>query len=428
MFAKVTVAIFIFIMIGTAAAGLWAINAELRRSKASLLITEAQLQAAQESLSQYQESIYSLSSANDDLFQKLRGSYQDINEIQSRNRDVLKDVRRIHGQEIRELDSQNREVEASNRDLIKKLRKADVDKEDLQARNEEQAQSLQVSYEENRTLQGANDRLVTDLEDVRGENRSLIVDLDTVRSKLELSDHRYQELERQSGSVTQLEARMESLRSEIAKLETQRKPLLVRSSMGHFRCTGSMEPKITCLDSATYLKNFLPEDITVGTVISFKTVVGCSVTSGSVAHRVVKIKVENGVYYYWPKGDNNDKADGCWIPETNVAGYIIELHKNTAPQNAALRNMVNTAQSDVNKSLMDYQEKRDSYCGRGSTGTCYLPSYRIRVLDRLYEEYEIAWKYYSCSVDAAKEAIYWKEGPLYRPCFKALLGFQPSFP
>ena len=100
-----------------------------------------------------------------------------------------------------------------------------------------------------------------------------------------------------------------------------------------------MEPKVTCLDSATWLRNFNPEDIAIGVVIRLTPTPECDLGVAScVQPRVMDITEAHRTYYYWPKGDANADADGCWIPDTNVSRYVIELLKDTHPGNNNLRN------------------------------------------------------------------------------------------
>ena len=152
-----------------------------------------------------------------------------------------------------------------------------------------------------------------------------------------------------------LNSQIGRLNGEITELERRREPLIVDSHTAGFKCTGSMEPRITCLDSATRLENFNPEDIVVGAVISFTPTAACELDSGPVAHRVMSIRESSGTYLYWPKGDANADADGCWIPHTNVDSYMIELHRNTHAENSGLRNRVNTANADMNQALSNYE-------------------------------------------------------------------------
>ena len=153
-------------------------------------------------------------------------------------------------------------------------------------------------------------------------------------------------LRRDYNTLEDLYGDVEALREEIVELEAKRRPLILAVDTDSFACTGSMEPKITCLDEATWLENPKPEEIVVGSVISFypdcwtEEVVE---DAAGTAHRVMDIKVENGVYSYWPKGDANEEPDGCWVPFDHVQGYIIEIHKDVRPENAVLRDFVNDA-------------------------------------------------------------------------------------
>ena len=167
---------------------------------------------------------------------------------------------------------------------------------------------------------------------------------------------------------------LEELRAEIGRLQRMRQPLI----LGHndaeragFLCTGSMEPKITCLDEMIWLTDYRPEDITVGTVISYSP--DCwddTPETNSTAHRVMDIAVKNGVHYYWPKGDSNLEADGCWIPEQHVIGYLIDIHKNVRMENAHLRDMVNSARAAWRNALNAYAERLAYYCGNLTAEAC----------------------------------------------------------
>ena len=141
-----------------------------------------------------------------------------------------------------------------------------------------------------------------------------------------------------STTLSSLEERIGELKAEIDELESRRRALLVRSEVTEILCTGSMEPALTCLDSVTILTNFRPEDIVVGSIISFFEDGDTSTTP--FLHRVLERKVENGVNYFWPQGDAADGPDGYWVPEDWVEGYVTELHKNSHPENTELRNEV----------------------------------------------------------------------------------------
>ena len=172
-----------------------------------------------------------------------------------------------------------------------------------------------------------------------------------------------------TSAVADLESsagRLEELEAEIERLEELREPLIPNTTLGTFVCTGSMEPVITCLDEATYLVNFRPEDIIVGAVIGFLPLEECDlwgggIWDGAIVHRVKDIKVEDGVYWYWPQGDNNSGPDNCWIPEGNVGGYITELHKDVRPEKADLRSSVNQALTRQAEALAAYEMASTEY-------------------------------------------------------------------
>lgn len=243
----------------------------------------------------------------------------------------------------------------------------------------------------------------------------------------------YDDLLGRAGTLDQLAEQVAALEAEIRELEEKRRPLLLSVDRQGFYCTGSMEPKITCLDEATWLENPMPEEITVGTVISFNP--NCwedEPDDTSTAHRVMDIKVENGVYYYWPQGDASDRPDGCWVPFDHVDGYIIEIHKDVNPENAELRNSVNEARAsleaaleELNRLRAEYRAIIDRYCGRGvNPANCQLasPEYEIairafRAADSAYDDYEAAFNTWECWVESASNAIYRiGKPPLYVPC------------
>ncbi len=153
-----------------------------------------------------------------------------------------------------------------------------------------------------------------------------------------------------------------------------------------------MEPKITCLDSATWVGNFNPADVVVGAVISFAAPPECGLGNVHVAHRVVDIREDDGVYSYWPKGDALADADGCWVPHTNVYGYLIELSKDAYAENSGLRNRVNaaTAERDATYALFRaaeavYVQRHQQYCGY-APDACRLDAAGLAELNGLYAE------------------------------------------
>ena len=198
--------------------------------------------------------------------------------------------------------------------------------------------------------------------------------LDEMTQRFEARDADYtalytqhQQLVQAVRAVEELTARATGLRTEIATLEERRQPLLLamqRQRVEGFLCTGSMEPKLTCLDTATWMPDFSPEEIVVGTVISFDNRACWSdAVGGRSAHRVVATHIIDDVHYYWPKGDAHAHADGCWVPHTAVDGYLIELHRNTVTANAELRDNVNAANAAYSSAWEAYLDAIQAYCG-----------------------------------------------------------------
>ena len=221
-------------------------------------------------------------------------------------------------------------------------------------------------------------------------------------------------LQSSAGDVQRLEERAAALEAEIAELEARRKPLILRDSRGGFTCTGSMTPAITCMDEATWLDNFKPEDVVVGTTISFWAK-GCWEDADAdswYSHRVVDIKIEDGVRYFWPKGDSNTGPDECWVAERYVDGYIIEIHKNARPDNAELHGLMFAAKAEYNEAHKAYYGLRDRYCTRGAQCTVETSVYNRLVA--LGDALDAAWDLYDCWTDVAVDSEY--PGHIPRRC------------
>ena len=261
-------------------------------------------------------------------------------------------------------------------------------------------------------LGAANGRLQATLKGYRSQSATLKQDLaDAVqRAEEQLWDNQdlrvqYQDLQTLAGTVDTLDGRASDLRGVIADLEERRKPLILTRSNAPktgFRCTGSMEPTITCLDEAVWLEDFRPEDVAVGAVISYDPDCNEAEANGTgTSHRVMDIKVRNGVYQYWPKGDANDEPDGCWVPHTNVTGYIIKLHRDAAPENAWSRDWVNgakAAQADAERVYLDLIER---FCGHRNPARCTVPRGDYPTVATAYNEYLKAHQQWKCALRSA---------------------------
>ena len=298
---------------------------------------------------------------------------------------------------------------------------------------------------EHDTLQSAHGKLMTEHDDLTtqhdaltSQHRTLTEAHDDLTTTHNALDSQYKRLTVQHRSLLDRVGDVERLETQIATLEGQLQPLLLsansRETVG-FTCTGSMEPTITCLDEATWVSPDTPERIVVGTTIAFPSS-NCwedAPDDRGTAHRVIDIKVENGETFYWPKGDGNREADGCWIPYNAVIGYMVELRRNVYPENAFLRDKVNAAIAAHNEARdeleavesawaqveTEYDEAIERYCGVGvQPGNCYLgePAYSIVIgvynrldalaakYDRVYAAYERAYAWWECWDSVARNS------------------------
>ena len=247
-----------------------------------------------------------------------------------------------------------------------------------------------------------------------------------------LLEGQYADLQTRAGTLLDLESQVAALKAEISELEAKRRPLILSVDRRGFYCTGSMEPKITCLDEATWLENPKPEEIVVGTIISFDAVACDEDATWTIAHRVTDIKVLRGNTYYLPKGDANRGPD-CWVPFSRVNGYIVEIHKDVRPENAELRRQVNAALAAYDNARDAYDEAeetydeardafyalRDRHCpGRPTICTLPSPAYERAValraawdaatdaLNDAGKALDVAREYYACWRQNAEDSQY----------------------
>ena len=122
----------------------------------------------------------------------------------------------------------------------------------------------------------------------------------------------------------------------------------------------------------------------------------------------MKIKQEGGAYHFWPKGDANEEADGCWIPERHVKAYVVGIERNTVMENALLRNIVNGAKAAAYKAVGRYEERYRIYCGAADESACvYWLSYQQRQeMARLWDVAERAVVFYECWYQNAVDSQY----------------------
>ena len=426
--AMLVVAAFItitFVLYGT--------TRELAASQTKLALTATDLRHTKEQLERTTESRDKALEQNETHIATIQGKQTVINESDGLNYSLTRDIRSLVSAN-NELEAQYTELEkrnetakeeistlaSDNNDLRMDVRAATETVRELRSAREEQALVLEDFLLANEDLKRTNDTLRIEKERAESANAMLTDELSVAEVELTEARQEIRRLESSAGTIDRLQGQIAELRSEIADLEQKRRPLVLGTYRATFSCTGSMEPKITCLDSATMLENFRPADITVGTTISFVPTAACRTKSESILHRVIKVKVEGGVYHYWPKGDASREADGCWIPEHNVNGYLVELHKNTEPDNATLRKTVNAAIAAADRAWSRYAEKFELYCGfpPNSGSKCFLPGHQVDEIERLITIYHEAADHEECWVDSAASAFRTYGGQvLYLVCF-----------
>ena len=240
-------------------------------------------------------------------------------------------------------------------------------------------------------------------------------DLTALTAQHEGLRREHSDLQQLGGTVQSLEtrveglaARVEELSEEIVALEERRRPLIIGQAdtiLIQFRCTGSMEPALTCLDSPTFLTDFRPEDVKVGALIAFDPNCWEEEAGGTwTVHRVSAVEVRDGVHHYWPRGDANEGDDGCWVPHTQVLGYLIDVARNAVPENAQLRDSVNAAKDAYRQARDAYFALRDQHCQRSEI--CSVPTPIYNELTALRQAGDAAWDVWACWRRNALESEY----------------------
>ncbi|MDE2941219.1 MAG: hypothetical protein OXP10_02585 [Chloroflexota bacterium] len=176
-----------------------------------------------------------------------------------------------------------------------------------------------------------------------------------------------------------------------------------------FYCTGSMEPTITCLDTATFLADPLPSEVEVGAIISFTA----ECLAGLIGHRVIVVFGIGEDQAYTAQGDNNLRPDPCPVLHEDVTGLLLEIHRgaNDTPETGALREEVNSALAELRArdaahedALARYVELRDRHCTRGEDGVYVCESEAFDEVERLRDEVNRAVDAYNAALAVWREA------------------------
>ncbi len=398
----VVVAGYLFLMLDQA-------NADLLETTASLQETTADLQETTIELEIRKALNVNLESENSALLSQKEGLESARSALEVSLGDALSESAGLQV-DLRVANAQAQEQEA-------RYERLSSERDDLAAQHEDlgfRHSDLQVQYEklglQRDDLADRHEDLGFRHSDLQVQYEKLGLQRDDLAAQFEDLSFRHSELQLAVGTVDDLRTKASALRDEIEELEEWRRPLILAldsAATSGFKCTGSMEPTITCLDRATFLTNFRPEDIVVGATISFNPNCWEDGASGRrTAHRVADIELRGGIYHYWPKGDASDEPDGCWIPQTSVRGYIIEIHKNAVPENAELRDQVNAARAAFVAAREAYRDLLEGYCGSRDPDGCYLDPRPYAEVDEAYERALEAQEHWRCWYENAGKSEY----------------------
>ncbi|MYB85555.1 MAG: hypothetical protein F4X54_12660 [Chloroflexi bacterium] len=290
-------------------------------------------------------------------------------EVKNKSEEIEKAAQNI-GELESEVSSLNLSLEERHSEIV-----------DLQNINESLGSEIDSNLEEIKSLEEDNELISVKLETSLETNADLERQLMRIGSSLRAANNKIASLEGLEGEYGET---IRALRAEISELEEERKAVILEPVRTNFSCTGSMEPKITCLDKGIWNRNWTVDDLVIGAVVSFKD------GDSNTAHRIIDTKPG----YIKTKGDNtlwSSKNDG-WISIDRVNYYLVDLIKNVNMDRAALRN-------EVNEAWDKFRKFHHQICGDRPSGGCTSSSSNVR-----------RWKELQC---AAFTAIYKAKNELY---------------
>ena len=385
-----------------AAGGGW-LYGELARTQSSLRTTEAHLHQESATLVATQDDLYTTVVRLNDTIATLSQTQEDLGaERLTRNR----------------LQEDKTALVADNAALTGSLRAANTENAALTEANASLTDDLAVAEVRETQLET---RLATEAA-AHTETKTVLASLEAEHA----------EVTKTANEFIALYGDVEALRREIASLREQRRPLLLKTQRDALACTGSMEPKLTCLDEVTFLRNYAPADITIGTTVVFQGEKECVLHGPTqwlfgnryrpclqylrplIIHRVLDI----GIHSYLTKGDASRENDG-WIPVDDVVGYVIQVHRNVNPENATLRDAMIAAEAelDIAEQRLDvakaaWEAQVDAYCGVGNECEVYYygksdPIYIVwQEYKRVFSLYSQAFDTYECWYKNAEDSQY----------------------
>lgn len=130
-----------------------------------------------------------------------------------------------------------------------------------------------------------------------------------------------------------------------------------------FACTGSMEPFITCLDTATIQTSVAPEDLHVGAVIAFD----CD--GALYVHRITAISGNR----YTTKGDASARPDDCVVTFDDISGLLLSVQRgaNHTPEKEAFRDIFLESKRKLDEAWGASEEAWSAYETYGNANCSY---------------------------------------------------------
>ena len=318
-----------------------------------------------------------------------------------------------------ELASTKQELDATNSDVEATKRELDATNDELASTKQELDATNSDVGDTKRELASTQQELA-DTAEILGEASSDITALET---QLAGASQELGQIRTAIGSVERLREEALGLEVEIVELRERRQPLILDTFANTFRCTGSMEPKVGCTDSALWLRNYDPNDIVEGAFVSFSNAPeGCWTgnTEGSrTAHRVIDIRERNGERQFRTMGDNNRRDDGCWLSSEHINYYAIEFNEDTHPERQWQRDGVSAGINAYRARVDEYEAYLERHC----TLNRATDRYRCRdpyygVAQRIFREVNSLKEVNDCWVDLARNWD-WRDSsipPMQPPC------------
>lgn len=179
-----------------------------------------------------------------------------------------------------------------------------------------------------------------------------------------------------------------------------------------FKCTGSMEPTITCEHIADGTVPSSQGDIGVGDIIVFDSPGNC--LDGLIAHRIIDVRTAaNGDHVYQTKGDATAKPDSCLVPFSAVRLIItdIRLPSEQDVRVANLRKQVNAARDAYESALARANElaaAADAIADEVNRGDAAFEVWERAKAEweRAYARYKIVLAAYNCWLEHARNDNY----------------------